>query len=89
MLDVGERAGALVLISTPQREGLEVEIHPESQPEHRRHVWVLPRQGSGDATVYAAVFPSLEPGSYTVREPDDTVRCTVSVPANQVTYSQW
>jgi hypothetical protein len=89
MLDVGEHAGALILISTSRREGLEVEIHPAAEPERRRHVWVLPRQGNGESTVYAAVFPSLAPGAYTVLEPDDSVRCMVSVPANQVTYAQW
>jgi hypothetical protein len=89
MLDIGAHAGALVLSSSPQREGLEVEIHPESAPDRRQHVWVLPRQGREGATVYAAVFPSLSPGMYTVLEPDGTKRCTVAVPANAVTYADW
>ncbi|HUD69337.1 MAG TPA: hypothetical protein VMQ40_03765 [Acidimicrobiales bacterium] len=89
VLDVGAHAGALILSSTPQREGLEVEIHPEAAPDRRRHVWVLPRQGREGSTVYAAVFPSLAPGRYAVLEPDGTVRCTVAVPANRVTYADW
>jgi hypothetical protein len=89
MLDVGAHAGALVLRSSAQRAGLEVEIHPAAAPERRQHVWVLPREGREGATVYAAVFPSLAPGPYAVLETDGTVRCTVSVPANEVTYAEW
>ena len=88
MLDIGERTGALVLSAPAEREGLEVEIHPASDPSRRAHVWVLPRVGR-DATVYAAVFPSLEAGDYTVLEPDGSIATTVSVPANQVTNATW
>jgi ABC-type Zn2+ transport system substrate-binding protein/surface adhesin len=89
MLDIGVNAGALVLRSSAQRAGLEVEIHPESAAERRQHVWVLPREGRDGATVYAAVFASLSPGRYTVLEPDGSAGCTLSVPANQVTYGEW
>jgi len=88
LLDIGERTGALVLTAPPQREGLEVEIHPSSDPSHRTHVWVLPRAGR-EGVVFAAVFPSLEAGDYTVLDPDGSVASTVSVPANQVTRACW
>jgi hypothetical protein len=89
LLDVGEHAGALVLLSCPQREGLEVEIHPVVSPEQRQHVWVLPRQGRDGATIHAAVFPCLTPDVYSVLEPDGSIRDVVAVPANRVTYSAW
>lgn len=89
MVDVGERAGALVLTSTSARAGLEVEIHPASDAERRTHVWVLPRRGRGGEVVHAAVFPSLAPGDYTILEPDGTPRCTIPVPANAVTNAAW
>ena len=88
LLDVGERTGALVLKAPPEREGLEVEIHPASDPSRRTHVWVLPRAGR-DATVHAAVFPSLLAGDYAVLEPDGSVATIVAVPPNQVTYASW
>ena len=88
LLDIGEHTGALVLRATPEREGLEVEIHPVSDPSQRTHVWVLPRQGR-EGTVYAAVFPSLATGDYAVLEPDGSVAKTVAVPPNQVTSSTW
>jgi hypothetical protein len=89
MLDVGEHAGALILSSSASRDGLEVEIHPAGEPARRTHVWVLPREGRDGATIYAAVFPSLEPGTYAVLEPDGKVGSTVAVPANAVTYADW
>ena len=88
ILDVGEHTGALVLTAPAEREGLEVQIHPASDPSRRTHVWVLPREGR-DGTVYAAVFPSLPAGDYTVLEPDGSVATTVAVPANQVTNATW
>lgn len=89
IVDVGERAGALVLTSTSAREGLEVEIHPAADATRRTHVWVLPRRGRGDEVVHAAVFPCLEPGDYTILEPDGSPRCTIRVPANAVTNAPW
>ena len=88
IVDVGEHTGALVLTAPEEREGLEVEIHPAADPSRRTHVWVLPRAGR-DGTVYAAVFPSLPAGDYTVLEPDGSVTTTVAVPANQVTNATW
>ena len=88
ILDIGEHTGALVLRAPAEREGLEVEIHPASDPSRRTHVWVLPRAGR-DGTVYAAVFPSLAAGDYSVLEPDGSIAVTVSVPANVVTNANW
>jgi len=88
LVDVGERTGALVLTAPAEREGLEVEIHPTSEPSKRTHVWVLPREGGG-TTVYAAVFPSLPTGDYAVIGPDGSVTAVVPVPANEVTSTNW
>lgn len=88
LVDVGEHTGALVLRAPASCEGLEVEIHPALYPERRTHVWVLPRQGR-DATVYAAVFPSLPAGDYAVIGPDGSVTAVVPVPANEVTSTTW
>jgi hypothetical protein len=87
-LDVGEHAGALVLIAPAEREGLEVEIHPVADASKRTHVWVLPRAGR-DTTVYAAVFPSLAAGDYAVIAPDGSVGSIVLVPADRVTNATW
>lgn len=88
VINVNERAGALVLASNESRSGIEVEIHPVSQPDARTHVWVLPREGR-DGVVYAAIFPTLESGDYAVLHIDGSIAEVVSVPPNQVTHATW
>jgi ABC-type Zn2+ transport system substrate-binding protein/surface adhesin len=88
VINVGEHTGALVLASSEERAGREVEIHPVSHPEARTHVWVLPREGR-QGVVYAAIFPSLERGDYAVLGVDGAIIDIVTVPANQVTHATW
>jgi hypothetical protein len=88
MVDVGTHRGALVLTASAECEGLEVEIHPVSDPSRRTHVWVLARVGP-EATVYAAVFPSLATGEYAVLAPDGSTSLVVGVPPNEVTSACW
>jgi len=88
LVNVGEHNGALVLTAPAGREGLEVEIHPVSEPSKRTHVWVLPRVGRA-GTVYAAVFPNLAADDYAVIGLDGSITAVVPVPANKVTSSTW
>jgi len=88
MLDIGDDAGALVLESEADREGLEVEIHPHGRPEGRTHVYVLRREVPGGRR-FAAVFPSLPPGHYVVLGPDGSPASTVVVAAGRVTRHPW
>jgi hypothetical protein len=88
MIDVGATRGALILDACSDLEGIEVEIHPVSEPSKRTHVWVLPREGR-DGVVYAAIFPSLASGEYAVLHRNGTVAFVVDVPANKVTHATW
>jgi hypothetical protein len=88
VIDVGDDLGALVLTSTKARSGHEVEIHPLSQPEHRTHVWVLPREGR-DGVVYAAIFPSLAIGEYAIIDVDGSIGDVVTVAPKTVTHASW
>ena len=88
LVNVGEHTGALILGAPAEREGLEVEIHPISEPSKRTHVWVLPRVGR-EGTVYAAVFPSLPADDYAVIGLDGSITEVVPVPANKVTSAAW
>lgn len=88
MINVGDDTGALVLWSSVERHGVEIEIHPVSDPSARTHVWVLPREGR-DGVVHAAIFPCLLTGDYAVLGPDGTVSQTINVPPNKVTYTSW
>lgn len=88
VINAGEHTGALVLASNVERSGLEVEIHPVSQPDARTHVWVLPREGR-DGVVYAAIFPSLESGTYAIIDDDGSIAEVVAVAPNKVTHATW
>jgi hypothetical protein len=88
VINVGEHTGALVLASSEERAGIEVEIHPVSRPGARTHVWVLPREAR-DGVVYAAVFPSLATGDYAILDVDGSIASVVAVPPNQVTHATW
>ena len=88
VIAVDEDHGALVLSSNAQCAGLEVQIHPVSNPSQRTHVWVLPREGRA-GVVYAAIFPRLATDDYSVLANDGSVALAISVPPNRVTHAQW
>ena len=88
MIDVGATRGALILDSRAELEGIEVEIHPVSEPSKRTHDWVLPREGR-DGVIYAAIFPSLATGEYAVLGRGGTVASVVDVPPNKITHATW
>jgi hypothetical protein len=87
-IDVDETHGALLLHSTPEREGLEPEIYPVGNPDGRTHVWVLPRK-AGDAITYAAIFPSLPAGDYVLVESDGVTETVITVTPGEVTIVEW
>ena len=88
VIDVDKTAGALVLATSANYEGTEVEIHPALDPSTRSHVWVLPREGVGEV-LYAAVFPRLPLGDYAVLAQDGSVHEVITVLPNQVTFAAW
>jgi hypothetical protein len=88
VIAVDEDHGALVLSSSAERAGLEVQIHPVSNSSKRTHVWVLPREGR-EGVVYAAIFPRLATDDYSVLAPDGSVALTIPVLANRVTHAEW
>ena len=88
VIAVDEDHGALVLSSSAERAGLEVQIHPVSNSSKRTHVWVLPREGR-EGVVYAAIFPRLATDDYSVLAIDGSVALAIPVLANRVTHAEW
>jgi hypothetical protein len=64
VLELGVGAGALVLNTPPELDGREIEISREGA-DGRTHSVVRPRHVAG-CTQYAAIYPGLPPGTYTV-----------------------
>jgi hypothetical protein len=105
VLELGDTVGVLVLEATAAMIGWEIEISPvDGTPDHhhdhdhahggghahvhRTHSMVRER-GTAAGTSYAAVYPGLAVGSYTVWRDHDTPVGTVTIDGGRVTRYRW
>ncbi len=101
VLELGDTVGVLVLEATVELNGREIEISPvngthdhdhhHDQPHahaHRTHSMVRER-GTAAGTSYAAVYPGLAVGTYTVWRDHDTPVGTVTIDGGRVTRYRW
>jgi len=89
VLDVGPGVGALVLRAAPEANGQEIEISPAGgAPGHRTHSQVRPREVPA-GTQYAAVYPALPAGDYTIWLDAVTPGTQVTVEEASVTTAWW
>ena len=90
ILDLGPGVGALVLHAAPEMDGREIEVSPlgGGTRAHRTHSRVRPRKTGGE-TQYAAVYPQLAAGDYTIWEDDVTPAAAVTIEGGQVTTRYW
>ncbi|SRR5579883_970507 len=65
VLDIGGDIGALIVHAGPELLGREVEASPVGHAWLRTHTEILERRANGTSS-YAAVFPALPAGSYTI-----------------------
>jgi hypothetical protein len=86
ILDIGGTVGALVITTGPELAEEEIEISPGVDPaEHRTHNVVHPRRDRDVIMAYAAVFPAVTAGEYTVWNHDGSPYTVVTVHSGQVT----
>jgi hypothetical protein len=86
VLDLGAGIGALVLYTPAAMDGEEIEI---SRPGHARtHSRVRPRETSV-GTRYAAVYPGLPAGQYTIWTRDGGPAMTTAIAGGSVTSCHW
>jgi hypothetical protein len=92
VLELGPGVGALILHTPPELDGAEIEISPQARPgeppARRTHSQVRRRLTPG-ATTFAAVYPGLEAGDYTIWRDASTPAMTATVDGGQVTTSRW
>lgn len=89
VLELGPGVGALVLYTPRELDGREIEISPPGGTAvPRTHSLVRPRT-TGEGTRYAAVYPQLATGTYTVWDDAITPVATVSIHGGQVTTAWW
>ena len=89
VLDLGPGVGALILSTPPELNGHEIEICDAGIPGARRtHSQVRERQAGG-RTGYAAVYPDLPAGTYTIWRDEVTAIGTVEVTGGTVALFDW
>jgi hypothetical protein len=86
--DIGCDVGALVLYTPPERCGVEIDIEPVGRPDRRTHVAVRERQLVA-GSVFAAFYPSLDAGQYTLLLPAPDGPRTVRIEGGRVTEIAW
>jgi hypothetical protein len=90
LLDVGDGAGALVLVAPGGMHLVEIEVSPVGRGDERTHVAVLPRPTAA-GPVFAAVYPTLAAGPWTVwsPEPPGEAVLVVDVPDGGTVHATW
>src|SRR6202451_3441248 len=84
VLEVGAGTGALVLHTPADLAGQEIEISPASggPAAHRTHSLVRERNTSA-GTSYAAVYPGVAAGDYTLWRDDATPAAVITINGGQ------
>ncbi len=89
VMELGADIGALVLYTPADRDGEEIEISRDDDPAvPRTHSQVRPRH-LGAVTKYAAVYPGLAAGPYTLWRDERTPADSVTITGGQITTCHW
>ena len=84
VLDIGGEIGALLLRTPPTMNGVEIDLIPEDEGLLHTHSAVRERRLLG-GVAYAAGYPSLKAGRYTVAGSGQTV----TIVGGQVTETEY
>ena len=88
VMELGAGIGALVLYTSAEMDGEEIEISCAEPGSRRTHSQVRPRHMPGE-TRYAAVYPGLPAGRYTVWRDEHSPAAAVTVISGQVSSCHW
>jgi hypothetical protein len=89
VLELGAGTGALILYTPAGMDGAEIEISRADEPGARRtHSQVRQRQLQ-TVTKYAAVYPDLRAGQYTIWLDEHTAAAAATITGGQVTSCHW
>ena len=102
IMELGAGVGALILYTPADLDGEEIEISGGDEPadpgsrrthsrrthSRRTHSRVRPRHMPGE-TRYAAVYPGLPAGRYTIWRDEHSPAATVTVTGGQVSSCHW
>ena len=89
VMELGGDIGALVLYTPEDLDGREIEISRDGDPVARRTHSQVRRRHMADATTYAAVYPDLLAGTYTIWTDEKDAAATVVITGGQITTCRW
>lgn len=88
VLDIGEEFGALIVHTSAEMHGIEVEISPAERDASRTHKEVLERSMNG-RPAYTAVFDKLSEGEYTLWVNDIARARQVTIKGGEIGEVDW
>ena len=89
VMDVGGDIGALILYTSAEMDGREIEISPDGQPAARRTHSQVRARHMASVTRYAAVYPGLHAGAYTIWDAQDRPAASVVITGGEVASCRW
>ena len=89
VLDLGADVGALILYTPPGLDGREIEISRDTDPTARRTHSQVRARHLPTVTRYAAVYPGLAAGPYTIWAGQRDPAGAVVIAGGQVTTWSW
>jgi hypothetical protein len=88
VLDIGQDIGALIIYTTAELRGQEIEVSPRGIVAARVHVEVLERSVNG-RRVFAAVFAQLRAGDYVIWKSAPKPSDTVTIVGGEIATVDW
>ena len=89
VLDLRPGVGALILHAPGELNGHEIEISPAGARGGRRSHARVRARPVDTGTGYAAIYPGLPAGRYTIWRDHLTAAATVMIPGGKVTRFDW
>jgi len=89
VMELGGDIGALVLYTPAGLDGREIEISRDDDPGARRTHSQVRRRHLAGATTYAAVYPGLRAGTYTIWADQQNAAATAVITGGQIAACHW
>jgi hypothetical protein len=89
VLELGAEIGALILYTPADLDGAEIEISRDDDPGARRTHSQVRQRHMATVTRYAAVYPGLQAGPYTIWRDEHSPAAAVTIIGGRVTSCHW
>ena len=89
VLDIGDGTGALILYTPAGLNGAEIEISPAGAPDGARTHSRVRERRTGGGVRYAAVYPGVPEGRYTIWRDAGRPAATVTITGGSIASCHW